>query len=310
MSTSLPYFKALADETRMRLLAVLYRYELSVNELVSILDMGQSRISRHLKILTEAGLLQWRRDGLWVFYTAVITGEGCDFIKSVSPFLYTESYIQEDLRAAVLCIEERVLKTRQFFNAIAEDWDVLNHKILGKFDLSAAVCAAMPKACQLAVDLGCGTGFVLEKMLPSARGVVGVDGSPRMLELARRRFSPKHMAGKDACVSLRIGELEHLPLRDTEADFACINFVLHHLSSPGDTVREVGRVLRPGGRLFLADFDKHNQESMREEFGDRWLGFSEDTLMRFVHEANFTIVRIQRERVERDLQLLLVVAEK
>ncbi len=313
MSQALNYFKALADETRLRLLHVLAHYELSVNELVSILQMGQSRISRHLKILTEAQLLQWRRDGLWVFYSVTKEGAAHDFIKSMLPFVDATALMQNDVHLGARCIEERALRTRQFFNAIAEDWDMLNEEILGSFDLAGAVCDAMPSSCALAVDLGCGTGSVLEKLLPKAESVVGVDGSPRMLELARRRFasenSPAGSSQQDR-VSLRIGELDHLPLRDGEADFACINLVLHHLSSPVHTLKEVQRILRPGGSVFIADFDKHTNEKMRESFGDRWLGFDQDTLQSFVQEAGLTLAHIQRNSVQKNLDLLLVVATK
>ncbi len=310
MRTALPYFKALADETRLRLLCILYRYELSVNELVNILHMGQSRISRHLKILTEAGLLQWRRDGLWVFYSTPKTGDGLLFIQNIMPFVHDDALLENDLHLATHCIEERVQKTRHFFNAIADDWDALNREILGGFDLGKAVCAAIPRPCTLAVDLGCGTGVVLEKILPLAQGVVGVDGSPRMLELARRRFAPEHAQGKDSRVSLRIGELDHLPLRDSEADFASINLVLHHLSNPVDTLREVQRILRAQGILFIADFVQHSNESMREEFGDRWLGFTEHMLKQFLQEAGLNLKSLEYTSVEKKLGLFLAVAQK
>ncbi len=310
MLSALPYFKALADETRLRLLYILHRHELSVNELVGILGMGQSRVSRHLKILTEAGLLQWRRDGLWVFYSAAGSGSGQSFIQSIMPFMENDAALESDAIMAAHCIDERVQKTRQFFNAIADDWDELNRKVLGDFDLGMAVCQALPKPCSLAVDLGCGTGIVLEKLLPFVSGVVGVDGSPRMLELARRRFASAKNPDTVASVSLRIGELNHLPLRDAEADFACINLVLHHLSNPVDTLREVQRILRPQGILFIADFVKHNNEKMRDDFGDRWLGFSDAMLTQFLQEAGLALQSVRHESVGNDLGLFLAVVKK
>ena len=140
---ALVYFKALSDETRLRLVHILLHYELSVNELVRILGMGQSRVSRHLKILTEAGLLTSRRDGLWVFYAATRCGEASDFLQAMGPFLHTDTAMREDLAMAAQILEERALKTRQFFNAIAEDWDELNREVLEDFDLPAAVLAAV-----------------------------------------------------------------------------------------------------------------------------------------------------------------------
>ncbi len=305
MSHAIRYFKALSDETRLRLMHVLGLYELSVNELVSILEMGQSRISRHLKILAEAGLVAFRRDGLWVFYSAVDQGEGRRFLRAVTPFLTADMDMRADADMAARIIEDRARKTRQFFNTIADHWDTLNGEVLGGFDLAGAVVEAMPAGCGTAVDLGCGTGLVLERMRGRAGLVIGVDGSPRMLELSRRRF-----AEDSDGVSLRIGELDHLPLRDGEADFACINMVLHHLSEPQTALREIRRVVRPGGLLFAADFDRHTQERMRTDYGDRWLGFDRDTLRTLLETAGFAPLSLRRCPVEQNLALILTLARR
>jgi len=302
MSHAIRYFKALSDETRLRLMHVLTHYELSVNELVTLLEAGQSRISRHLKILAETGLLTSRRDGLWVFYSAVDDGEGQAFLKAVTPFLTADMNMRADLDMAAKILEERAHKTQQFFNSVADHWDTLNRKILGDFDLAKAVAAAMPSGCAAAVDLGCGTGLVLESMSGRAASLIGVDGSPRMLELARRRF------GDDASVSLRIGDLDHLPLRDGEADFACMNLVLHHLSEPSRALAEIRRVLKPGGTLFLSDFDRHTQEHMRFDYGDRWLGFERDKIARLLSSAGFCEISFQTEPLEHDLSLFMALA--
>ncbi|MCL2124289.1 MAG: metalloregulator ArsR/SmtB family transcription factor, partial [Desulfovibrionaceae bacterium] len=189
MSSALQYFKALSDRTRLRLTRVLQRYELSVNELVQLLGMGQSRISRHLKILADAGLLNWRRDGLWVFYRAAESGPGKAFLAAMAPFAEEDAAARNDVDMAARIIEDRARNTRLFFNAIAEDWDALNREVLGDFDLAGAVCAELPVNCGVAADLGCGTGMVLERMRFHVRERIGVDGSPRMLELARRRLA-------------------------------------------------------------------------------------------------------------------------
>jgi len=308
MSTALQYFKALSDRTRLRLTRVLQRYELSVNELVQLLGMGQSRISRHLKILADAGLLTWRRDGLWVFYRAAEEGAGKAFLAAMTPFLEGDSGTRADVDMAARILEDRVRKTRQFFNAIAEDWDALNREVLGDFDLAGAVCDVVPANCGVAADLGCGTGAVLERMCRHVRELIGVDGSPRMLELARRRFAAGQPGG-ETHVSLRIGELEHLPLRDGEAHFACINLVLHHLSDPLAALQEIRRILQPGGLLLATDFNKHGHEQMRKDYGDRWLGFDESMLLDMCSKAGFTPRRTTRRPVDKGLCLLLVLAE-
>ena len=304
---SLLYFKALSDETRLRLVHILMHYELSVNELVRILDMGQSRVSRHLKILTEAGLLTFRRDGLWVFYSAAAAGTPRNFLRALEPFLPDDATTHADMGMAAHILEERARRTRQFFNAIAENWDELNHEVLGDFDLPAQVCAALPTGCGTAVDLGCGTGAVLARMLPLAGTLIGVDGSARMLDICRRRLEGEGVP--EERYSLRIGELDHLPLRDHEADFACINLVLHHLSDPAAGLAEVRRILAPQGRLFVADFLRHNDETMRTRYGDRWLGFDEEQLTATLRHTGFRLVRSTRQAVGRQLSLLLLLAE-
>ena len=299
-------FKALSDATRVRLVHILLHYELSVNELVRILGMGQSRVSRHLKILAEAGLLSSRRDGLWVFYAAPAGGPQLAFLRAVLPFVPEDAAMRADLALAAQILEERARTTRQFFNAIAEDWDELNREVLGSLDLPGAVSAALPPGCATAVDLGCGTGAVLQRLLPDAGTLIGVDGSARMLDLCRRRFQPEELAhGK---VSLRIGELSHLPLRDQEADFACINLVLHHLPVPAEGLAEARRIMSSGGTLFLADFLNHNDETMRSRYGDHWLGFDEASLLATLERVGFSPAEPRREPVGRGLTLLLLTA--
>lgn len=298
--------KALADDTRLRLAYILWHYELSVNELVTLLNMGQSRVSRHLKILTDAGLLQARRDGLWVFYKAVEEGENKNFLSSVFSFLSKD--IQNDLDLASRIIEERAVKTRQFFNSIADDWDELNKEVLGAFSLPDEVKASVPENCRIAVDLGCGTGEVLDKLLDVSETVIGVDGSSKMLDLARRRFNDN--IKKLSQLSLRIGELDHLPLRDKEAHFACINLVLHHLSEPKIALGEIERVLAPQGILFISDFVQHKEEKMRSNYGDRWLGFTKETLEAYLLELGFNIIRYKTQKVKMGLQLHLLIAQK
>lgn len=300
---SLLYFKALADETRLRLLVILYHNELNVNELVTVLSMGQSRVSRHLKILTDAGLLVSRRDGLWVFYSVPENTVQRDFIDSLIPFVLDEKLFQDDLTMATAVLEERTRKTQHFFNTIAEDWDKLVTEVLGDFSLKDTVAELMPR-CQTACDLGCGTGNVLEALLTKATNVIGVDGSPRMLEIAKKHFP-------DASnISLRIGDLSHLPLRDGEADFACLNLVLHHIPQPLEILREVNRILQPGGKLVITDFARHNDERMRNDYGDHWLGFTHDDLEKFLTEADFSIEHIRKAPIERGLSLYIIQAQR
>lgn len=303
---SLLQFKALADETRIRLVHILYHYELSVNELVRIMGMGQSRVSRHLKILTEAGLLRSRRDGLWVFYSVPPCGANSEFLAAVQPFFPDNATMQADMEMAARMLEERVSKARQFFNAVAENWDDLNREILGDFDLPAKVAGYIPGHCKVAVDLGCGTGAVLAGLRARAALAIGVDASAAMLEHCRSRLAKEEFDQGE--VSLRIGELSHLPLADHEANFACINLVLHHLAQPAEAFVEIRRILAPGGIIFLADFLRHDDEGMRKRYGDYWLGFDQDELRHFFEKNNFQICLQESRVVGRKLNLIMMLA--
>lgn len=282
MRVLLPLLKALADETRLRLLNVLMRHELNVNELVAILHMGQSRISRHLKILADCGLAQSRRDGLWVFYSAAGKGRGKELLDALAPQL-TDADLARDLERAGEVVEERSKATKRFFDAIAPDWDRRSRQVLGGLDLVTEVVKRMP-ACAMAADLGCGTGEMLVAMQAKAASVIGVDNSPAMLEQAAQRFQ-----GDGKAVSLRIGDLNHLPLRDGEADFALMSLALHHLVRPQEAMAEAARILGRSGSFMLVEFTRHEDEAMRSEHGDRWLGFDPEELSAWLHKAGFTV---------------------
>jgi len=280
-SQPLAWFKALADETRLRLVRILARHELSVGEIVTVLDMGQSRVSRHLGILVGCGLLASRREGAWTFYRAATADPEAAFLAGLAPWLAVAGP-EADLAAVAAVLRERRLETRRFFNAIAPDWTALRREVLGGLDPAELVVEVMPDAVSRAVDLGCGPGELLPVLAGRAGSVIGVDSSPSMLALAERRT-----AGLP--VSVRMGELEHLPMADGEADFAVICLTLHHLPDPAAALAEARRVLSAAGRLVIVDFAAHEDESMRRRFGDRWLGFSREKLAQWLGLAGFVL---------------------
>jgi ArsR family transcriptional regulator len=281
------FCKALSDPTRIRLLHILDRHELSVNEIVAVMGMGQSRISRHLKIMTDAGLLSCRRDGVWAFYGVPAEGGGKRFVASVREWLEKEAELAADRRRAAEVLEARRKSTSRFFDAIATDWDCLRREILGGFDLNGTLLAAAGRP-DLAVDLGCGTGELLRGLARQAGKVIGVDYSTEMLAEAKRRCEKE---GLNA--DLRLGAIEHLPVADHVADLAVISLALHHLPDPEGGIWDAARILRPGGLLLIADFDKHENEYLRERFGDRWLGFPKETIARFLDAAGFQLDSVE-----------------
>lgn len=299
----LKYCKALGDETRARLVNVLLRYELNVGEIVQLMDMGQSRISRHLKILADSELVECRRDGLWAFYRACEEGVGRAFLDGVAPILDGEPVFEKDLARAERVIRERTAQTRQFFDSIADEWDRLNSEVFGSLDLRTEVINRMPQ-CETAADLGCGSGELLARMASKARTVIGVDNAPKMLELAEERFQG------DARMSLRIGELSHLPLRDGETDCAVVSLVLHHLARPAEALSEAERILRPGGRIVVAEFDKHDNEIMRTDYGDRQLGIDRNQMLGWLKSTGFSVSEVTEYNVNMGLTVILYEAEK
>ncbi len=301
---SLKYFKALSDETRIRLMNIMLHHELKVGELVSVLEMGQSRISRHLKILAEAGLVENLREGVSGFYYIARSGPGRRFIDAVRYLFEDDPVYETDIRRTAQIIEERKRHTLQFFDDIAPRWNLFKAEILGGFDLNQAIFRDAGKH-RVGVDLGCGTGDLLEPLKAHVEKVIGVDSSPRMLEEARKRFQD---AGEK--IEIRLGEIEHLPLSDAEADLAVISLVLQYLAKPEAAVAEVSRALVPGGLFIMADFDKHDNPALRETYGARWLGFSPEEVENWLTANGFSLQKIDNYELEKGLPLNIFQAVK
>lgn len=298
------YFKALADDTRLRLVNLSLNYELNVNEIVEILHMGQSRISRHLKILTDNELLTFRRDGMWTFYSAVTNGQGYKFIESVKYLFENDLVFREDLTEAKRVLEERSKEMVHFFDSIAGAWEKLKREIIGDVDIAGLILENIPPTGTI-VDLGCGTGDLLPALKEKGSRVIGVEKSTRMLAEARRRFP-----GDGDNIDLRIGELEHLPLREGEAGAAVLNMVLHHLPHPLKALREVHRVLKKKGGFIIVDLLSHDLEGMRERFGDRWLGFAREDIEKWLQNTGFNFKSIAYFDLKKGLKGFIVQAFK
>jgi len=225
-----------------------------------VMGMGQSRISRHLKILSDCGLIVSRRDGIYVYYRSLKNDGSEGLIEFIQQAVLKEPEFKNDLESADTILEERKVKTRRFFSRVAAYWDRLKRDVLGDLDLSAVITErTLP--CAVAVDLGCGTGELLVELAEKAKTVIGVDNSQEMLKQAEIRLK-KANAGN---IQLRLGELEHIPIGNQEADIAFVNMVLHHLPSPSEGIKEAGRILKGGARLVIADFNRHNIDAIREK---------------------------------------------
>lgn len=299
------YFKALADETRLRIVNLLFKKELNVNEIVSILGMGQSRISRHLKILSDSSLISSRKDGLWVFYKAEGMNFSGELIRLIDTRLKSEEPFSLDILRLDKYIKERGEKGKAYFNKVASDWKKIRREILGELDLNSEIVKAIGK-CRCTADLGCGNGELAERLLSKSEKIIGVDRSSGMLEEAGKYLKSLGVDGFD----LRLGELAHLPVRDGETDCAVINMVLHYLDDPSVALAEAARIVRSGGRLVIAELDSHRDESLRSNYGHRWLGFSSDTVKKWIEGNGFVFKKSKIFTAAKDLNVVLYVSEK
>lgn len=286
----LELFKALADPCRLRLVGVLLNAELTVQELTQIMGMGQSRISRHLKILAEAGVLSVKRQGTWSYYRA---GDGNPFFCAIRPEFEREleqlADRREDLAAVAQALEARRKRSQEFFDRHAAQWDQLSRTLLPVPDYQGRLLARVPEVPVL-MEIGVGTGTLLVELARRAERVIGVDHSPAMLEEARRRLGQGGVQGAE----LRLGEMTHLPLADGGAGCVVANMVLHHAARPETVLSEIARVLAPRGTLLVADLARHEREWAREQLADQWLGFEEGEFRGWLRGAGFSEVTIER----------------
>lgn len=297
--------KALADPTRLRLLSLLAHGEFTVQELTAMLEMGQSRISRHLKILSDAGILHVKRQGTWGYYRL---GEENPLFRELWPTLERRAEALPERRAdregLARILEERRRRSQEFFDRHARQWDRLVREVLPAADCREALAAAVP-ASSLVLEIGVGTGTLLSDLCRKGAQVVGVDHSPAMLEQARARAAAEGLTGVD----LRLGEMTHLPLPDAAAEAAVLNMVLHHAPQPALIFGEIARVLRPGGTLVVADLLRHDLEWARERMADQWLGFERDELSPWLAAAGFEMADFQEvEGTGEELKVFILTA--
>lgn len=279
-------FKALADPCRLRLTAVLLSGEFTVQELTRIMEMGQSRISRHLKILTGAGVLAVKRQGTWSYFRA---GDGNSFFSTIRPaFEQKLDALPErsrDLAAVAAVLEERRRRSQEFFDRHARQWDDLVRTLLPVPEYRQSLLDKIP-AGAVVLEIGTGTGGLLTELAARASRVIGVDHSPAMVDEARRRLADDGVSG----VELRLGEMTHLPLPDASVGCVVANMVLHHAADPASVLIEIRRVLARDGILLLADLVRHEREAAREQLADQWLGFEETELIGWMQAAGFAQV--------------------
>ena len=275
----------LADATRGRILFVLDGRELTVGELVTVLQLPQSTVSRHLRILSDEGWLASRSEGTSRYYAlASRLDDGADELWRVVRGSLTESAdAAQDVARARELVAKRRSRSQEFFSTAAGQWDAVRAELFGAPE-ARALLALMDPAWEVG-DLGCGTGRLAETVAPFVAGVVAVDESPDMLDAARRRLADVEN------VELRVGRLESLPVEAGSLDVALLGLVLHHVPDPGRALAEAARVLRPGGRVLVLDMLAHGREEYRERMGHLWQGFDRDQVEGWMLDAGFGVIR-------------------
>jgi ArsR family transcriptional regulator len=287
-------FKTLSDPTRMRILRLLEEEELVVQELMEVLGMAQSRVSRHLAILREAGLLSDRRDGTYVFYRFVPPPEGPwrEGWALVKKNLAADSSTERDAAMLRRVIEARGAHTRSFFDAIGPEWDALR-KVFNDDVLRARAVSRLVTPGMRVVDVGTGTGILATELASLGLEVIGIDHSPRMLDAARAKLAEQTFP-EGGEVDLRSGEADHMPVGDAEADAAFAHMVLQYMPSPADVIHEMARIVKPGGLIVVVDFIAHGHEWMRQELGVVWMGFDPDELLGWFEAAGLLEPNVQQ----------------
>jgi ubiquinone/menaquinone biosynthesis C-methylase UbiE/DNA-binding transcriptional ArsR family regulator len=280
--------KAAGEATRLRILALLAEAELTVSDLTEILRQSQPRISRHLKLLSEAGLVERFREGSWAFFRLAEQGGGAEVIRALIARLDAEdATVARDRERLTAVRAARAAAAQAYFRRHAVEWDRIRKLHVADADVEEAIRAAVAdRPIHSLLDLGTGTGRMLELFGPDIERGLGLDLSLDMLALARERLD---RAGLRHC-TVRQGDLYDLSLPRESFDLVFVHQVLHFLDDGARAIQEAARVLRPGGRLLVVDFAPHDLEFLREQHAHRRLGFTAETVTQWTQAAGLDLV--------------------
>jgi ArsR family transcriptional regulator len=292
MTIALDIFRALADATRLRILALLRSMELSVGELAQVLGQSQPRVSRHVKILCDAGLAERRKEGSWVFVALGKPAKVEPVLASLDSWgkLESDHWAVADAARLAAVRADRAASAAGWFEANAGQWDAIRSLHIAESEVEAAIAQILGEAPigQL-IDIGTGTGRMLELFAARADHALGIDRSSEMLRLARAKLSERGLANAE----LRQADLYALPLGDGAADVAILHHVLHFAQQPGAAIAEAARVLSDGGRLLIADFAPHDREELRTRDAHTRLGFSDEQIASWFDAAGLMPARTE-----------------
>ena len=283
MNKLLRGMRAVAEPTRLRLLALCAHAELTVTELTQILGQSQPRVSRHLKLMVEAGLLDRFREGTWAFYRMSEMQDCAALGRTIVDLIpEDDTTITLDLERLEAVQAARAKQAADYFRINAAHWDQIRTLHVDEAEIERAMLSLLkPDDAGELLDIGTGTGRMLVVYGATATRAVGIDLSREMLSVARANLES---AGLRNC-QVRLGDMYQLPVASESFDSVTIHQVLHYADTPADVIAEAARALRPGGRLVVTDFIPHREESLREEHAHRRLGFSDDELSSWLRRA-------------------------
>jgi ubiquinone/menaquinone biosynthesis C-methylase UbiE/DNA-binding transcriptional ArsR family regulator len=282
---TLDTLRAAAEETRLRILALLAEGELSVSDLTDILGQSQPRISRHLKLLVGAGLIERHREGAWAFFRLAEQGRAARVLRPVlAPLDRSDHRIASDRERLTAVRHQRAQAAQGFFARLAPEWDRLRSLQAPEAFVESAVLEALgPKPILNLLDLGTGTGRMLQLLGPRAVRAIGLDANHAMLSVARANLE---RAGVRA--ELRQGDIHAPPFARGSFDLVVIHQVLHYLDDPARALREAARLVAPSGRMLVVDFAPHSLEFLRESQAHRRLGFAREQVAGWLQESGLT----------------------
>ena len=275
--------KAAAESTRLRILMLLAAGELNVKDLTQVLGQSQPRISRHLKLLAEAGLIERFREGSWVYFHVSDRSEGGRLVRRLLEAVdASDAVLRRDGARADALKQERQATAQNYFREHAADWDRIRTLYVSDAAVEAAVSETLAgPPFKLLVDLGTGTGRMLEVLAGRYERGLGLDLNQSMLDYARSRLKTSGLTS----AQVRHGDIYNVALPDGAADGVVVHQVLHYLSEPGHAVREAARILAPGGRLLIVDFAPHEIDALREQHAHERLGFDASQVSAWLQEA-------------------------
>ena len=285
-------FHALADPTRLRILALLRSMELSVGELAQVLGQSQPRVSRHVRILSDSGLVGRRKEGSWVYLQLADPARAKPLFDLYDGWASDEADIFESDVARLEAVRaDRAEAARRYFEAHAATWDSVRSLHVADSEVERAISDLLAdRPLGALLDIGTGTGRMLELFASQADSAIGIDRSSEMLRLARVKLEAAGVEG----ASLRQGDMYALPLSERSADSIILHQVLHYAQQPGAAIAEAARVLRPGGLLLVIDFAQHDREELREKDAHLRLGFADDAIRGWFSAAGLELERTER----------------